>query len=255
MRKTQRWIGRRGSAAEFPPRSLNLTPPDFYLWGALKDTVYATKPQTLEELRVQIEHACNDIPLATIQLICHSVLRRCWECTVAKEIHFEHAVIKITGLSYTSFIGLSLLRAAGIHYPRTRHSDHKIRKKLTPVRFPNSSHSCHYWSYRTYRDLKRVSAFVSEKLPINQGVQSELENVYVRKNSPQYMFRNSSHSCHYQRYRTYRLYSKYAAELCFSVTDIFSSSCSSSCSRIPPYCTVAQVYVILMYLPLRFGER
>ncbi|KAJ4442199.1 hypothetical protein ANN_12065 [Periplaneta americana] len=27
------------------------------------------KPRTLEELRVQIEHACNDIPLATIQLV------------------------------------------------------------------------------------------------------------------------------------------------------------------------------------------
>ncbi|KAJ4436935.1 hypothetical protein ANN_17067 [Periplaneta americana] len=27
---------------------------------------------------------------------------------------------------------------------------------------------------------------------------------HVRKNSPQYMFRNSSHSCHYRRYRTYR---------------------------------------------------
>ncbi|KAJ4427534.1 hypothetical protein ANN_25182 [Periplaneta americana] len=41
---------------------------NFYLSGALKDTVYATKPQTLEELRVQIEHTCNDIPLATIHL-------------------------------------------------------------------------------------------------------------------------------------------------------------------------------------------
>ncbi|KAJ4437995.1 hypothetical protein ANN_13934 [Periplaneta americana] len=28
----------------------------------------------------------------------------------------------------------------------------------------------------------------------------------VRKNSPQYMFRNSSHSCHYRRHRTYRLF-------------------------------------------------
>ncbi|KAJ4435615.1 hypothetical protein ANN_18231 [Periplaneta americana] len=36
MRKTQRWIGRRGSAAEFSPRSPDLTSPDFYLWGALK---------------------------------------------------------------------------------------------------------------------------------------------------------------------------------------------------------------------------
>ncbi|KAJ4427227.1 hypothetical protein ANN_24844 [Periplaneta americana] len=64
----QRLMGRRGSAAEFLPRSPDLTFPDFYLWGALKDTVYTTN-HTLEELRVQIEHACNDIPLATIQLI------------------------------------------------------------------------------------------------------------------------------------------------------------------------------------------
>ncbi|KAJ4442372.1 hypothetical protein ANN_03958 [Periplaneta americana] len=35
----QRWIGRRGSAAGLPPRSPDLTPPDFYLWGPLKDTV------------------------------------------------------------------------------------------------------------------------------------------------------------------------------------------------------------------------
>ena len=30
---------------------------------------YATKPQTLEELRNQIEHAINDIPLAIIQTL------------------------------------------------------------------------------------------------------------------------------------------------------------------------------------------
>ncbi|KAJ4429261.1 hypothetical protein ANN_26264 [Periplaneta americana] len=59
-----------------PSRFPDLIPPDFYLWGVLKNTVYATKPQTLEELRVQIEHACNDIPLAKIQLICRSVIAR-----------------------------------------------------------------------------------------------------------------------------------------------------------------------------------
>ena len=35
---------------EFPPRSPDLTPLDFYLWGVLKDTVYAMKPETLHEL-------------------------------------------------------------------------------------------------------------------------------------------------------------------------------------------------------------
>ena len=54
-----------------------ISPIDVYLWGTLKNTVYATKPQTLEELRDRIEHAINDIPLATIQTVCRSVRRRC----------------------------------------------------------------------------------------------------------------------------------------------------------------------------------
>ena len=52
--------------------------------------LYATKAQTLEELRDQIEHAINDIPSATIQTVCRSVRRRCWERTVAEGGHFEH---------------------------------------------------------------------------------------------------------------------------------------------------------------------
>ena len=86
----ERWMGRKGSATEFPPRSPDLIPLDFYLWGTLKNTVYATKPQTLEELRNQIEHVINDIPIATIQIVCIAVRRRCWECTVAEGGHFEH---------------------------------------------------------------------------------------------------------------------------------------------------------------------
>ena len=71
-------------------QSPNLTPPDFYLWGTLKNMVYPTTPQSMEELRDQIEHAINDIPLATIQTVCRSVRRHCWECTVAEGGHFEH---------------------------------------------------------------------------------------------------------------------------------------------------------------------
>ena len=64
---------------EFQPRSPDLTPLDFYLWGTLNNTVYATKPQTLEELGDQIEHDINDIPLATIQTVCRSVGSVLWQ--------------------------------------------------------------------------------------------------------------------------------------------------------------------------------
>ena len=46
---------------------------------------------TLQDvLRGQTEHAISDIPLATIQTVCHSVRRRCWESTVAEGGHFGH---------------------------------------------------------------------------------------------------------------------------------------------------------------------
>ena len=85
---SQRWIVGSGNATEFPPRSPDLTLLDFYILESLKNAVYATEPQTLEELRDQIEHI-DDIPLATIQTVCRSVRRRCSECTVAEGGHFE----------------------------------------------------------------------------------------------------------------------------------------------------------------------
>ena len=44
-----RWMGRRGSY-EWPARSPDLTPCDFFLWGWPKEEVYSTKPRILEEL-------------------------------------------------------------------------------------------------------------------------------------------------------------------------------------------------------------
>ncbi|KAJ4432774.1 hypothetical protein ANN_21413 [Periplaneta americana] len=87
-----RWIGRRENATELPLRSRDLTPPDFYLWGALKEAVYATKLQRLETR----ESRSNVIPLATIQLVCRSDLRRCWDYIVAEGCHFEHNMGGVT---------------------------------------------------------------------------------------------------------------------------------------------------------------
>lgn len=49
-----RWIGRRGSV-KYSPRSPDLTPLDFFLWGFQKEKFYATKLASFEELRVAIE--------------------------------------------------------------------------------------------------------------------------------------------------------------------------------------------------------
>ena len=52
----ERWIGRRGSI-EWPPRSPDLTPMDFFFWGVVKEKVFQRKPRTLPDLRGFITEA------------------------------------------------------------------------------------------------------------------------------------------------------------------------------------------------------
>ena len=50
-----------GHDIEWPARSPDLTPLDFFLWGYLKGKVYMTPPNNLEELRIRIERACASL--------------------------------------------------------------------------------------------------------------------------------------------------------------------------------------------------
>ncbi|XP_018573715.1 putative mediator of RNA polymerase II transcription subunit 12 [Anoplophora glabripennis] len=55
-----RWIGRRG-AIEWPARSPDLSPNDFFLWGYLKSVVFASQPENLEDLRQRIVNECRNL--------------------------------------------------------------------------------------------------------------------------------------------------------------------------------------------------
>ena len=50
----------------WPPRSCDLTPLDYYLWGAIKDKSYADKPETIDALKNNIREAIGEIQLDTI---------------------------------------------------------------------------------------------------------------------------------------------------------------------------------------------
>ena len=50
----------------WPPRSPDLTPPDFFLWGFLKSKVYSTLPETLDELEERIREETQKISEETL---------------------------------------------------------------------------------------------------------------------------------------------------------------------------------------------
>ncbi|GFV47374.1 uncharacterized protein TNCV_4830301 [Trichonephila clavipes] len=51
----------RFGPVNWPPRSCDLTPLDYFLWGCVKSLVYADKPQTLDHLEDNIRRVIADI--------------------------------------------------------------------------------------------------------------------------------------------------------------------------------------------------
>ena len=90
----QRWIGRAAKGVNhllpWPPRSPDLTPCDFFLWGFVKHSVYVPPlPMSLKELRDRITHA--------LQTVTSDMLHQVWDefdyrvdvCRVTQGAHTE----------------------------------------------------------------------------------------------------------------------------------------------------------------------
>jgi len=86
----QRWIGRGGPVA-WPPRSPDMNPLDFYLWGHVKSIVYKNAPNNIADLRQRIIRGFREI--RTDPNVCHRVRnsfdRRIRACIRAEGGHFE----------------------------------------------------------------------------------------------------------------------------------------------------------------------
>lgn len=86
-----RWIGRRG-AIEWPARSPDLTPLDFFFWGFLKSKVYETRPQNVNELRDRIVHCCHLITPDMLENVRRAFQARLYFCQEVNGGHFEQLI-------------------------------------------------------------------------------------------------------------------------------------------------------------------
>ncbi|GBM25229.1 hypothetical protein AVEN_243551-1, partial [Araneus ventricosus] len=65
-----------GCCVEWPPRSPDLNPLDLFLWGHIKQRVYATPPPTLQELLNRITDACASVSPAMLYNVQREVQSR-----------------------------------------------------------------------------------------------------------------------------------------------------------------------------------
>jgi len=68
-----RWLGRRGH--QWPARSPDLTPCDFFLWSWAKEEVYRAKPRTMEQLD-RIRNVITNVPHDFLQKTVDSIPSR-----------------------------------------------------------------------------------------------------------------------------------------------------------------------------------
>lgn len=85
------WIG-RGGPIPWPPRSPDLTPIDFFLWGRVKNLVYQSPIDSEEELVARIIAACGSIGESPFifDRVRQSLIRRCELCIDVRGGQFEH---------------------------------------------------------------------------------------------------------------------------------------------------------------------
>ena len=82
-------IGRRGSLCEFPPRSLDLTPCDYFLWGYLRELVYSEPIIDVDGLEARIRTALLHIPRNMFENALGSFRDRCNKCIEVNGPIFE----------------------------------------------------------------------------------------------------------------------------------------------------------------------
>lgn len=87
----EQWIGRGGPVA-WPPRSPDLNPLDFYLWGHLKSIVYARPVNTVEELSDRIRAGFQQVRAnpGIFERVRGSMLRRIVCCVQENGRNIEH---------------------------------------------------------------------------------------------------------------------------------------------------------------------
>lgn len=87
--KINKWIGRGGPIA-WPPRSPDLTPLDYFLWGYVKQCVYRDPPTTAQNMKERIREAFRTVTPQMLENVKRNFVMRLNKCLEVEGRTFEH---------------------------------------------------------------------------------------------------------------------------------------------------------------------
>ncbi|KAL4130614.1 hypothetical protein QTP88_008035 [Uroleucon formosanum] len=78
----------------WPPRSPDLSPCDYFLWGYLKAEVFKHQPRTIEELKKTIRQEISRIPLDMLAKMMENFRERLQMCVARQGNHLDDIIFK-----------------------------------------------------------------------------------------------------------------------------------------------------------------
>ena len=74
----------------WPPRSPDLTPADFFLWGLMKGKVYKKTPRTIEQLKYAVRQEIQAVNVDSLGKVFQNLEKRLQVCLDVKGDQFQH---------------------------------------------------------------------------------------------------------------------------------------------------------------------
>ncbi|GFX43242.1 uncharacterized protein TNCV_2389501 [Trichonephila clavipes] len=172
-----RLISRFGPV-NWPPRSCDLTPLDYFLWVYVKSLVYADKPQTFDHLEDNIRRVIADIRPQMLEKVLENWTSRLDYIRASRGSHMREIIFKMFGKGGTSseVLSLSLFHGSklrgllstalksdvNIASPPSQYGVYDTRFVIEWVRIPNK-----VWLYLR----KKKSDFRLKWIPVSDGKQ------------------------------------------------------------------------------------
>lgn len=84
----------RNGPVNWPPRSCDLTPLDYFLWGYVKSLVYVDKPQTIDALEANIIRVIGGIPAEMLEKVVENWTHRMDHLRASRGQHLKEIIFK-----------------------------------------------------------------------------------------------------------------------------------------------------------------
>ncbi|GFY09001.1 putative LOC100569746 [Trichonephila clavipes] len=130
----------------WPPRSCDLTPLYYFLWGYVKSLVYADKPQTLDHLEDNIRRVIADIRPQMLEKVIENWTSRLDCIRASRGSHMPEIIFKISRVDFlkalADLLGIKRIQSSP-HHPQ---SNGMIEECHRPLKAALKSYNTEHWS-------------------------------------------------------------------------------------------------------------